>query len=60
MSAVEGGELGDKEAVNRELRESVRDKEMQEEEDEAEYIPRCWYAYTQEHKLVVINYFYMT
>jgi len=28
MSVVEGGELGDEEAVNRELRESIGDEDM--------------------------------
>jgi hypothetical protein len=40
MSAVEGGEPGDKEAVNKELWRSVGDKDMQEEDNEFEYIPR--------------------
>jgi len=59
MSAAEGGEPGDEEAVNRELRESVGDEDIQEE-DESEYIPRRRYAYTREHTLAAINYFQMT
>jgi len=43
----EGGELGDEEAISREIWEDVGDEDtQQEEEDEADYILRRRYAYT--------------
>jgi hypothetical protein len=58
MATTDGGEPGDMEMLNGEIGRSI-EEEIQEEE-EYNYIPRCRYAYTQEHKLAAINYFQMT
>jgi hypothetical protein len=41
MATTDGGELGDKEMLNREIERPVEEEIQEEEEEEYNYIPHC-------------------